>query len=96
MLQYGRQYRETWRTKVLIGYGHRCACCGEAHAEFLAVDHINNDGAVDRKVKKLVGAKWWRWLVLNNFPPEYRLLCHNCNNARAFYGTCPHELERVA
>ena len=30
------------------------------------------------------------WLVQNNFPEGFQLLCNNCNLAKGFYGECPH------
>jgi hypothetical protein len=28
--------------------GNKCACCGETNPVFLSLDHINNDGYIDR------------------------------------------------
>ena len=67
-----------------------CACCGESRIEFLAVDHINGDGAEHRK--KYPG-NMFVWLIKNNFPDGFQILCHNCNLSRGFYGYCPHEKE---
>lgn len=87
-----RRYNRKNRKLVLDHYGHKCACCGETRYEFLAVDHINGGGLKHRK-EVLGGATKGMslWLIKNNFPPEFRLLCHNCNNARGWYGYCPHE-----
>src|SRR6266487_243530 len=41
-------YRKV-REEVLQAYGHACVCCGETRGEFLAIDHVNNDGAVHRR-----------------------------------------------
>lgn len=80
------------REEVLAAYGHRCACCGEGTAEFLAVDHINGRGAKHLKELNLTGRGFYRWLKRRGFPrDDFRLLCHNCNCARGFYGYCPHE-----
>lgn len=38
-----------------------------------------------------LGAHFYKWLEHNHFPPGFRVLCHNCNQARGFYGYCPHE-----
>ena len=78
------------RKKILDHYGNRCSCCGETTPEFLAIDHINNDGAQHRK---LVGGgdRLYRWLIANNFPDGFQLLCHNCNVAKGIYGMCPHQ-----
>src|SRR3954447_13942631 len=50
--RYKRQYNRQRRLRVLAMYGGKCECCGTAHHEFLCVDHINNDGAAERRVLK--------------------------------------------
>ena len=77
---------------MLAAYGHRCACCGEAEAEFLAVDHVNGRGNKHLKELNVTGRGFYLWLKRQGFPRDgFRLLCHNCNSARAHYGYCPHE-----
>lgn len=73
---------------VLEHYGGKCACCGEDEWKFLTIDHINNDGAAHRRVVKtyITG-----WLIKNNFPPGFQILCHNCNFTKEAYGGCPHQ-----
>jgi len=70
-----------------------CACCGEGHIEFLAIDHINGGGAKQRKTG-LRSSMFWLWLIKNNYPLGYRVLCHNCNQATGNFKYCPHEKER--
>lgn len=73
------------KAEVLAAYGGRCACCGEATPEFLAVDHINGLGA-----RKREGAIY-SFLKARGFPKDnYRLLCHNCNTSKGLLGFCPH------
>lgn len=87
------------REKVLQNYGYKCVCCGEQHREFLALDHINNDGAKQRRL--IFGMKgrsynpsdFCNWLIKNNYPDNIQILCHNCNCAKQFYGVCPHGKE---
>ena len=55
--------------------------------EFLAVDHINGCGALKRV------SNFYSWLLRNGLPDGFRILCHNCNLSRGFYGYCPHEKE---
>lgn len=95
--------RVTWgrrlRKAVIEAYGGKCACCGEAHEEFLSIDHINGNGSRHRKSLSKRGAKsatpFYLWLKRNGFPKdEYRCLCMNCNFARGYRGYCPHERER--
>jgi hypothetical protein len=88
--------REKLRKECLHAYGHACACCGECQAEFLAIDHTNGDGAAHRREIGNQGGTIYGWLKSHGFPQDrFRCLCHNCNLARAFYGYCPHERERV-
>jgi hypothetical protein len=80
------------RAAVFTAYGNKCACCGESRWQFLAVDHINGGGRKHIQENGLsYGSKFYRWLIRNEFPEGYRLLCHNCNTARGHWGFCPHE-----
>lgn len=69
-------------------YGGKCDCCGEKRYEFLAIDHINGGGG---KHRKQIGNHTVAWLVRNNFPDGFRILCHNCNQSLGHYGYCPHK-----
>ena len=71
----------------------KCACCPEKYIEFLTIDHINGNGNQHRREIKAAGQylKFYGWLIRNNFPEGYRVLCMNCNFARGKYGYCPHE-----
>ena len=84
--------RRLVRLEALVAYGGnppKCTCCGEAELAFLAIDHINNDGAKWRK-KGLRGNTLYYYLRHNGYPPGLQILCHNCNQAKSDYGTCPH------
>lgn len=81
------------RQLVFDVYGHSCKCCGEDHDDFLAIDHIYEDGAAHRK--KIGPSRIYRWLIKNNFPGGFQVLCFNCNWAKSrVRGGCPHERER--
>lgn len=68
----------------------KCSCCGENNLGFLTIDHINNDGAKDRRKHKSTWALFI-WLKKNNYPEGYQILCYNCNMGRAYNdGVCPH------
>jgi hypothetical protein len=71
-----------------------CQCCGEAHLEFLSLDHVNNDGNTHRREIGAGGTALYRWAKKNSYPPSLQVLCSNCNWAKARYGECPHERER--
>ena len=76
---------------VINHYGDRCQCCGESNQEFLCIDHIDGGGTQHRKTVGAGGDNMYKFLIRENFPEGYRLLCHNCNMSLGFYGYCPHE-----
>jgi hypothetical protein len=79
------------RRDIIIQYGSKCECCGEAEPEFLTIDHTKNDGAEHRR-NGFKGEKLYKWLKDQGYPKDgYRLLCWNCNAARGIHGFCPHE-----
>jgi hypothetical protein len=78
-----------YRQTVLDHYGSRCACCAESNPLFLTVDHMNNDGAKHRK--EVPASKLYPWLIANQFPDGFQLLCYNCNCGKQRNGgVCPH------
>lgn len=88
-------YYET-KKKVLSHYGSKCECCGESGLPFLNLDHIDRNGAEEsRKLfgQDSGGIRLYYYLVRNEFPPGYRVLCFNCNFASYHNdGVCPHKL----
>lgn len=92
---YHKNLRNEARKKIISIYGGKCSCCGEERFEFLAIDHVNGNGNNMRKNKiHPQGAGFYYWLVKNNYPKDFQILCHNCNMAKAFYGYCPHKQEK--
>lgn len=87
--QYQREWHQKRRLYCIEQLGGKCACCGESNPAFLAIDHVNNDGHVHRKSVKS-HYMIFGFLIRNNFPPGFQVLCHNCNMAKAFLGKCPH------
>lgn len=81
------------RQEVVDAYGGMCACCGEDDRRFLAIDHINRDGAEHRKaIGRPGGIPFYHWLRKNDYPPGFQVLCHNCNWASFWNdGVCPHK-----
>lgn len=84
-------YRDALRVRVLAAYGNKCACCGESEPAFLAIDHVNNDGAAHRKSVGN-GDAFYRWLEKLEFPSGFQCLCANCNWGKHVNGgVCPHK-----
>lgn len=72
------------RVAVLGLLGGSCLCCGISDEVFLDIDHIEDDGAEERK---RVNSTTWR-LALRE-PERFQVLCRNCNWAK-YRGGCPH------
>ena len=80
-----------------------CNCCGEnSHVDFLTIDHIAGKNQMDSEPKliklgyssKLKGKGLINWIIENNYPKGFQILCHNCNVAKGLIGndnTCTHE-----
>jgi hypothetical protein len=77
---YNKQYKERNRTLILQIYSNgfmKCNHCGYDNVDALTIDHIKNNGSIHRK--RLGGsAYFYLWLLKNNFPSGYQILCHNC------------------
>lgn len=96
-IKRGKMSRLKVKITVFNHYGTKCACCNEATLEFLCVDHINGGGTKHRQElgNKGRGHNFYSWLIKNDFPEGFRILCHNCNFAFGVYGCCPHQGETM-
>jgi hypothetical protein len=84
-----------------------CNCCGEnSHVDFLDIDHIAGKNQMDSEHEliqldyssKLRGKGLIHWIIDNNYPDGFQILCHNCNVAKGLIGnnnTCTHETIRL-
>ncbi len=86
----GQQYREAYKKVVYEHYGYVCNCCGETGKVFLCIDHVNNDGNIERKKYGNSGNGMYLKIIREEFPDSYQVLCHNCNQAKRILGKCPH------
>lgn len=87
-----KKYQER-KYRVLYHYSNGkliCSCCKETIYGFLTLEHPNNDGA---KHRKEIGGSFamYKWIIKNNFPKGFQVLCMNCNAAKSWYGKCPHK-----
>lgn len=80
--------RARLRAAIFDHYGTKCVCCGETEPKFLCIDHINGGGA---KHVREIGGNFYHWLKKSGYPEGFQVLCHNCNMAKGFYGSCPHQ-----
>lgn len=83
------------KDKVFNYYGgYVCSCCGETEKSMLTIDHKNNDGSKHRRELKL---RWsmtmYNWIIKNNYPDTFQVLCYNCNISKfRNNGVCAHKL----
>ena len=76
-----------------------CNCCGYVGIKFLTVDHIIPKREMEKDPKmikmgfraKRKASSLSQWLITNNFPIGFQILCWNCNVAKGILGKCPHE-----
>lgn len=95
MLSWSAQNYAKNKKIIFDHFGSKCACCGEAEVAFLTLDHINNDGHIQRKNDPNGGVNFYRRvakLVLAGNPPkDLQILCRNCNwGKHSNGGVCPH------
>lgn len=94
-----KRHANNLKIKLIKFYSNntnKCLCCGEDKLPFLTISHMNNDGAVHRKLMKKSGITFYKWLIRNNFPTNLNLAveCWNCNCGKSRNnGVCPHKEE---
>ena len=88
----GRQVRARIerRRMVLRAYGNECMCCGEVEADFLEIDHVNNDGHKHRRNNPTMDIN--SWAIKHDFPSLLQILCANCNHSKEKHGKCIHAI----
>lgn len=62
-----------------------CLQCGYSNIDALVLDHINDDGAEQRKIlggKRVTGICFYKKLRTLNFPSGFQVLCANCNTIK--------------
>ena len=89
-----RVHAARWRAKnkklIIEGYGGRCVCCGVDAPVLLCIDHVEGGGRKD--YAKMNSNALYSRIIAAGYPPEYQLLCWNCNSYKHINGTldqCP-------
>lgn len=90
-----KSIHEKLKREVLTYYGNgklACICCSESIYEMLSIDHIDNNGSVERKKVRRTGHLIYKHLKKFHFPKGYQTLCFNCNMGKQINkGICPHK-----
>lgn len=74
----GRIYNQRMKSLVLFHYSSgvpTCAHCGFCDIRALSIDHINGGGS---RHQREISNTIYRWLINNDFPDGYQVLCMNC------------------
>ena len=76
-----RVYHKRLKEEIIDLLGGKCALCGYSGIA-LQVDHVNNDGNIERKKFTNGGNNsYWKCLLdkIKAGSADYQLLCANCN-----------------
>jgi len=87
--EYNHKTNRQLKLDIINILGGFCVCCKEATWEFLSLDHVNNDGYIERKSKQ----QHTIYREIRDGKADlnkYQLLCYNCNSSKGHYGYCPH------
>lgn len=91
-----RDWQQRLRDEVFAAYGgYRCRCCNETEKSMLTLDHVNNDGAKQRREEPAMrwAKHFYAWIVKQGFPKGLQVLCYNCNISKfRCGGICAHQL----
>lgn len=70
------------KIKVICHYSNNnmtCKKCGQDDNDVLTINHKEGNGKKHLQSLKLHGGNlFYRWLIKNNYPEEYNILCMNC------------------
>tara|TARA_R110000751_G_C13411126_1_gene439006 strand:+ start:51 stop:473 length:423 start_codon:yes stop_codon:yes gene_type:complete len=78
--EHQKQYNQNKKEIVHKFLGNKCKNCGENDPIYFQIDHVYNDGNLERK-----GSNKTRTHSLKKYlenPEKYQLLCANCNWAK--------------
>lgn len=78
-------YRVKLKREVITKYGGKCAGCGFSDISGLSIDHINNDGNIERL--SLFGYKFYEHLRREERRSDLRVLCMTCQFMARAYGS---------
>ncbi len=102
-IAYFQRYNRSWLARLKVREKHRlaqvtvlmhysnptgtpiCNNCGEQETEVLCIDHINGGGNKHEKVRR---SPLNRWLINNNYPDGFQVLCANCNTRKSKLEYC--------
>lgn len=83
--KYKNEWRKNNRLKLIALLGNKCIKCGFSDIRALQLDHINNDGHIDRKKFKCVQNYYFYYCKHEEMARKnLQVLCANCNWIRRY------------
>jgi predicted restriction endonuclease len=79
-----RTKRIEYRKKIFEHYGNKCAVCGFDDIRALALDHVNNNGAEERRMWRGKMDFFYKKIINDGYPSSYQILCSNCNAIKEY------------
>ena len=84
-------WRKDNKISCINKYGGRCRCCKITILDFLTIDHIKDDGAIQRKRNPEQAKNIHLYLKKKKYPKGYQILCANSQLGKVIgKGFCPH------
>jgi hypothetical protein len=77
---YLNKHRENQRNQVLKYLGNKCKQCGFSDKRALQIDHVQGNGAKERKALWLYEIH--KRILSGQYDNDYQLLCANCNQIK--------------
>ena len=81
ILQKQKERNQSIKLQVMDHYSDRkinCAHCGFNNINALSIDHVGGSGNKQRGMLGS-GVKFYKWVIKNNYPGGFQVLCYNCN-----------------
>lgn len=75
-----KRHYDSWRERAIATLGGKCLGCGENDSVVLTFDHMNGDGAEDRRKEGHSSRRLYREIVEGR--EDIQLLCFNCNHRK--------------
>jgi len=84
--EYHRKQHSEITAKIFSFLGNKCVHCGIDDKRVLQIDHVNNNGADDKRRFGSFSTNYRRHVLdrLLNGSKEYQLLCANCNIIKVY------------
>lgn len=83
---YIKKYYLKLKLEIFELLGNKCVRCGESDFRCLQIDHVNDNGNIERKLAHGNKTTYLKNIIRNikNGSHDYQLLCANCNTKKEY------------